>query len=66
MASSSFFKTEPTDRIWWLDDPETTGPFIFSFDRKTLFNFWEDYPDKLTPEQRAIFARENPDLVALK
>ena len=66
VASADFFKTEDTDRIWWLDMPNETGPLVFSFDKKKLFNFWTDYPDKLTAEQRAVFDAENPELVALK
>nr|DAS28633.1 MAG TPA: hypothetical protein [Caudoviricetes sp.] len=36
---------------------------IFSFDKKKEFNFWQDYPNKLTKEQRAIFDKENEILV---
>ena len=59
MASSNFYKNEPTDNVWWVDTPNATGLFEFSFDRKTIFNLFEDYPWKLTPEQKAIFDREN-------
>lgn len=61
MASSkNFYKENETDSIWWVDDPETVGVWLFSFDRKTVFNMFEDYPYKLTPEQKEIFDRENP------
>lgn len=66
MVSSSWGKVDESDRVWWLDDPESTGELIFSFDRKKSYNFWQDYPDKLTPEEREIFARENPVLAGLK
>lgn len=42
------------------------GPYLFSFDQETIFNFWTDYPDKLTPEQIEIFKKENPVMAALK
>lgn len=49
------------DIIWWVEDPiEKDGEFLFSFDRETVFNLFRDYPMKLTPEQKAIFDRENP------
>ena len=63
---SNFCKQDPEDQIWWVDDDDSTGPLLFSFDKKTVFNFWTDYPDKLTPEQIEIFRRENPTLAALK
>lgn len=60
VASSDFYKENPDDLIWWQDTPDITGRFLFSFDRKTVFNLFEDYPWKLTAEQKAIFDRENP------
>ena len=39
---------------------------LFSFDQETIFNFWTDYPDKLTPEQIEIFKKENPTMAELK
>ena len=58
--SKAFYKENPSDVIWWVDDPESRGVWEFSFDRQTVFNMFEDYPLKLTPEQKAIFDRENP------
>ncbi len=42
------------------------GPMFFSFDKKRIFNFWPDYPDKLTPEQIKLFNKYNPMLARLK
>lgn len=58
--SKTFYKDNPTDAVWWVDDPETRGVWEFSFDRKTVFNLFADYPAKLTPEQKETFDRENP------
>ena len=58
--SNKFYKNNPSDVIWWVDNPETVGEWLFSFDRKTIFNMFADYPHKLTPEQKAIFDKENP------
>jgi hypothetical protein len=57
---SDFYKNEPTDLIWWVDNIEETGVFEFSFDKKTVFNLFQDYPWKLTTEQKRIFDKENP------
>lgn len=63
---SDFYKNEPTDTIWWVEELDCIGEFLFSFDKKTIFNFFEDYPHKLTKEQVEIFKKENPVLAALK
>ena len=55
-----FYKNEPDDLIWWQETPEERGLFLFSFDREKVYNLFEDFPDKLTPEEVKIFCRENP------
>lgn len=60
VEKSNFYKENPTDKIWWVDDPDAKGVWLFSFDKITVFNLFEDYPYKLTKEQKAIFDRENP------
>ena len=55
-----FFKNKRSDKIWWLDTSEKVGEWIFTFDKKTLFNMFTDYPYTLTPEEKAIFDKENP------
>ena len=59
--SNKLFKNDPADVSWWVDNgEESKGEFVFTFDKKTFFNMFADYPHKLTPEQKAIFDRENP------
>ena len=55
-----FYKNNETDVIYWVDNPETKGEFLFSFDKEQVFNLFEDYPWKLTKEQKRIFDKENP------
>jgi len=55
-----FIKNNPTDKIWWVDNPDVKGEFLFSFDREKVFNLFADYPWKLTKKQRRIFDKENP------
>lgn len=58
--SDKFYKNNEGDVIWWLDS-ECKGEWLFSFDKKKVFNMFADYPDKLTPEQKRIFDKENPE-----
>ena len=55
-----FFKNKRSDKIWWLDTSDKVGELVFTFDKKTLFNMFADYPYKLTSEEKAIFDKENP------
>lgn len=64
MQNNRWYKENPEDEIWWLDNgDEVTGEFVFSFDKKKQFNLFADYPYKLTKEQKEIFDKENPDWV---
>lgn len=58
--SSKFYKENPNDKIWWVDNQEEKGVWLFSFDKKKVFNLFADYPEKLTHEQKRIFDKENP------
>lgn len=53
------WKRSPGRLIWWAET-DGIGADYFSFDKKKVFALWGDYPDALTPEQKAIFDRENP------
>ena len=55
-----WYKNDPSDAIWWKDTPDGIGEWIFSFDKKTEFNMFRDYPNRLTKEQKEIFDKENP------
>lgn len=54
-----FYKIKPSDKIWWIDGGNI-GEHLFTFDKRTIFNLFADYPWKLTEEERSIFAKENP------
>ncbi len=57
---SDWYQLKPGDKIWWRDNLDTFGEYLFSFDRETEFNLFVDYPRNLTPEQRRLFDKENP------
>lgn len=60
MATYKFIKNDPDDVIWWVDNPDQKGVWHFSFDKKNVFNMFQDYPHKLTKKQKEIFDKENP------
>lgn len=55
-----FYKENYTDRIWWVDTVDRIGLYLFSFDRKKIYNLFSDYPHKLSAEEKRIFDEENP------
>lgn len=54
------FQREPGQKIWWVDTSAWTGLFLFSFDRKKVYNMFRDYPYELTDKEKELFDRENP------
>lgn len=58
---SDFYKNKETDTIWWVESLDTVGEFLFSFDKKKIFNLFADYPQNLTKEQKQVFDKENPN-----
>ena len=64
MEQNNFYKNNEDDIIWWVETPDTKGEFLFSFDRITVYNLFQDY-EKLSDQQREIFNKENPMLAEL-
>lgn len=62
---SDFYKENENNVIWRIDNIDEIGQFLFSFDKKTILNFWEDY-DKLAQDEKAIFDKEFPTMAELK
>ena len=58
--SNRFYKNKPSDKIWWVDNHEKIGEWLFTFDKRKIFNMFSDYPHKLTPVQKQLFDKENP------
>ena len=67
----SFYKENKSDKVYWVDhftyyksDPRNIQPvlgeLLISFDHHTMLNLWCDYPWNFTPEQKALFDKENP------
>lgn len=60
-----FHKRKETDRIQW-GRTSALGDMYFTFDGEKIYNFWKDYPEKLTPEEIKIFKDEAAILARLK
>ena len=58
--SDYLYKENDNDVIWWVLHIGERGIMEFSFDKKTIYNMFEDYPEKLSIEERQIFDTENP------
>ena len=44
----------------WIENQDTVGEMLFTFDGEKAFNLFRDYPHGLTEEQKRIFDEENP------
>lgn len=59
-----FRKEREDDKIYWVtrfsESGIIEGPLEISFDKKHIFNLWQDYPHKFTKEQKELFDKENP------
>lgn len=54
-----FYKKNDDDVVFWVDNVETIGEFLFTFDKKKIYNLFADYPHHLTKEEKVIFDKEN-------
>lgn len=57
----NLYKKHETDSVWWVDNFDTIGEHLFTFDKRKVYNLFADYPYKLTPQERKVFALENPE-----
>lgn len=57
---NEFYKKNPDDKIWWVEDDEQVGRHPFSFDKKKIYHLFADYPHNMTAEEVEVFDRENP------
>ncbi len=56
--SGEWKKKNSKDTIWWWYDNDQLGILKFSFDKKNSFNYWSDYPEKLTIEQKRYLMKK--------
>ena len=57
---SDFYKDSEDSKVWWIYKIGVIGEFLFSFDKKKIYNLFLDYPHNMTEEEVKIFDSENP------
>lgn len=58
---SDFYKDDPKNTIWRVDDFDNRfDRILFSFDKKKIYSLFADYPHNFTPEEKEIFDKEYP------
>lgn len=53
------YKDKSSDKVWWVDNEGVIGEFLFTFDKKHVYNLFRDYPQKLSVEDWITFNKEN-------
>lgn len=61
ITSDGWFKWNINDKVWWKDTGDEFWKYVISFDKKNEFDLFEDYPHKLTAEEKETFDKEYPD-----
>lgn len=56
-----FYRNNDNDVVFWVDNRGNVGEFLFSFDKRKIYNLFIDYPHNLTKEEKTIFDKENPE-----
>ena len=60
MKHLDFYRNNVNDVVWWVNNANTIGEHLFTFDKQKIYNLFADYPHNLTPKEKAIFDKENP------
>ena len=60
MKHLEFYRNNVNDVVWWVNNADTIGEHMFTFDKQKIYNLFADYPHNLTPKEKAIFDKENP------
>ncbi|MCR5848232.1 MAG: hypothetical protein K6G75_08965 [Lachnospiraceae bacterium] len=63
MKNFNFFDLQKNEgrQVHWINI-DARGPLLFSYDLKTIYNYFGDYPNNLTFDQKKVFDMENPEL----
>lgn len=56
------YKPNAKYNIWRVNSRDYVGRYYFTFDKKTIYNYWTDYPKELTSLQVLIFKRAIPEM----
>ena len=65
-SMENFYKNNPNSRVWWLAKDECDfDEFLFSFDKKKIYNLYEDYGHNMTDEEMEILNEDEPEMARL-
>ena len=53
-------KAKRNCKIWWTSKTDVMGEANISFDRKKIYNLFEDYPYNMSKEEIQILQEEEP------
>lgn len=57
------YKENKGDKVWWVNKTKdgvlVIGEELFTFDKKTIYNLFRDYPSKLSVDEWLTFNAEN-------
>lgn len=59
------YRRSKKSKIYWIQVPEAVGLYLFTFDKKKVYNFFSDFYE-MSEEEKAIFKKEEPTLYRLK
>ncbi|MDY2794791.1 DUF7675 family protein [Peptostreptococcus porci] len=54
----NFNKKDEKSKVWWTSKIDSVGELNISFDRKKIYNLFDDYPHNMTKEEVEIFDKE--------
>lgn len=57
-GENDFYKRNEADKIWWKRG--IIGEWLFSFDKKKVYNMFRDYPHNMSKKEVELFDTENP------
>ena len=55
-----FYKESKNCKIWQVDERDSIGKLLITFDKYKIYNLWTDYPDKFTIKQIELIRKELP------
>ena len=61
MKHLEFYRNNVNDVVWWVNNADTIGEHLFTFDKQKIYNLFADYPHNLTSSEKEMFDKENPE-----
>lgn len=60
LINCGLHKEKKEYKTMWVDNVDTVGEHLFTFDKKKIYNLFSDYPYNMTEAEVDIFNEENP------